>query len=114
MDRELIAYLDGRFASLLQVLIAKAPFLQRTRPKILDNDVAFCGELPEQLPTAVASEIQRHALLVTGFREPYQRIAALGVGAEAPERMNATNQFISRRRAACGCLARIAKQSGNR
>jgi hypothetical protein len=51
-------------------------------PEILDHDIAFGRKLPEQVAAALGRKVERHALLVAGFREPHQRVAALGVGAE--------------------------------
>src|SRR3954471_23515280 len=78
---------------LLELVITEPPFFQRAGPEILDNDVAFCGELLQQFPPALARQIQGHAFLVAGFGEPHQRIAAFGIGAEPPQRVAGLRRF---------------------
>ena len=40
--------------SFFKLVVAEAPFLQRARAEILDDDVAFRRQLPQHLPAAVA------------------------------------------------------------
>src|SRR5262249_5336019 len=55
--------------------------------EILDDDVAFRGELPQQIPSALGGKIERDALLVASLREPHERVAAFGVGAKTAQRV---------------------------
>src|SRR5215813_8685856 len=78
------AYQDRAAIELFQLVIAEAPLLQRARPEILDDDVALRSQLPEQFASAVGREVERDAFLVARLRQPHQRIAAVGRGAEPP------------------------------
>src|SRR6185312_10717821 len=78
---------DRATIELLQLVIAEAPFFQRTWTEILDDDVAFRGELAQQIAPAFAGQIERDAFLVACFRQPHQRVAAFGVGPEPAQRV---------------------------
>jgi hypothetical protein len=66
---------------------SEAPLLQRTGPEILHDDVALRRQLPQQLASGVGGEVERDAFLVARLRQPHQRIAALGAGAEPAQRV---------------------------
>ena len=81
------AHQNGARVQPLELVISQSPFFQRSGPEILDNDIAFCRQLPQQFATALLLQIERDALLVAAFRQPDQRVAAFGIGAEAAQRI---------------------------
>jgi hypothetical protein len=61
------AHQDRAAIEFFQFIVAEAPFLQRARPEILDDDVAFGRKLPQHVAAALTGEIKLHTLLVARF-----------------------------------------------
>ena len=78
---------NGARVDRLEIVVSKAPLLERARAEILDDDVALGRELPQQLPPALLLQVQRNALLVPALSKPEKRVAALGIGAKAAQRI---------------------------
>ena len=72
---------------------AQPPFLQRARLKILDQHIGFPHQTLDQRSAVGLTQIQRDALLVPRFRQPWQGIPTIRHRAKPPRGVADTGEF---------------------
>src|SRR5207253_10179608 len=68
---------DDPRVHVLHSLEADVPALERAGPEVLRDDVRPADELEQELLAALRSQVQRHALLVTGLDRPPERTSLI-------------------------------------
>ena len=61
---------DDAAVAFAQHVVTQAPFLERSRPEVLDDDVGFLDQFEEQLPAAGDPKVERDRLLVARVHSP--------------------------------------------
>ena len=78
---------DQARVDLLQDVPAQAPFLQRSRLKVFDENIGLFDQPLENFAGLGLVQIRRDRLLVAALGQPGQRLAAFGDGAELAQRI---------------------------